>query len=1189
MNQFDKHQIIPFYLGNETSIKEALVKYKELLDSNKAVVNQVFDVEFKIIENDTQRRIQVADTNNQKLVKNALNMGPDGGPSYYPNHIGDTDEIYISEVLFFAIALEYPSLKEAVVTTAKAIVAHSRRFNDTWNLWIDDMRVFGIEALYMLARTDANYTYLLSQFLIPYWDDEHAVGYEEYLRDLFQKNGWNRPMIKAFIWCDNSYFRQAIVTSQEKSLGNYLKANPEEYTYFKRALQERFVEEPVLLPYGDDDPEETHPVLDIYFSLVVVAEEWAESIEDNEEVLQEHFIEDTLENEAFDLEKKIKNTLQKPLSKINEEAQREKDEDEEREAYFDNYEYGDGLKSVKELILHLHRGADLWKYVQTGQHKEALNDLPQTDLLPLAKEHARVMYLRMLYFTGGYRDENEVRESLENIISDVTAELLSLEEDDVEKIYQNGLILTIKTRPTGTPEDTEVAQRQQERNAMYLRILDVFYYAFGKKPFDDDIKDVVTKNDPLLSVEEYQQRYHPQLSKGATPEEKEKHEKNIIIEVLREFADLDTKLSKKNFDDAAFVFEEKRERRDCSWWPKDNLGCCALATHLLFQDFQQRVGDDYTQRLFNYVNENVWTLIAKMVEESLVNPIDEKNKDLDPIKEQALGYITEANTTLTEEEALEAFSRILLVEEGKEASTKQKKYDLFDNAYEDNQRTALICYWLSQMPLPSQHQAKRLWKLWVALAPQKVIQLLAKITADDEYDYSFENPLKEIDFYDRIEKNGVPKSQSIAFQMVVAQKMFHNSWEGDKAPYLVWLDKYNEIDSTATGMFDVIDKKRALALDEGMHYIDAYRRIEYFIDLSLQNERFPFNQPEAFKETVSKLFQENLVPWYKRLATYNASVCKSYYNYYNDENKETSALEKLPISFHPNAVTNLSTKINDYNQVQLLQKKGEELVILQLDKAYNDHRLEDSQITSKKVSLPYGQFVLFPEEIDTEAILNAIRNQTTDAEDVEMLVTKLQEYLDDEVSYADMASLCNKMLKKEDFNAYDRNYSAMTIQQFIWMLSEEKQHRFIKLFANHSLEGTKMLTRDFTKAFLRMKVREKEVSLEEIREKSEEEEYKEAAFTYLLNLLDSLEVNPLYIADIALDEYNEASKHWFIALGAEKLFDLSQNFSVDKRVELIEMLSESEEATNVLKPFLEDVSRMVRDAAESVLNTSETM
>lgn len=1189
MNQFDKHQIIPFYLGNEASIKEALAKYKELLDSNKAVVNQVFDVEFKIIENDTQRRIQLADTNNQVLVKNALNMGPDGGPSYYPAHIGDTDETYISEVLFFAIALEYPSLKEAVVTTAKAIVAHSRRFNDTWNLWIDDMRVFGIEALYILARTDINYTYLLSQFLIPYWDDEHAVGYEEYLRDLFQKNGWNRPIIKAFIWCDNSYFRQAIATSQEESLGNYLKANSEEYTYFKQALQERFVEEPVLLPYSDDDPEEAHPVLDIYFSLVVVAEEWEESIEDNEEVLQEHFIEDTLENEALDLEKSIKNTLQKPLSKISEEAQREKDEDEEREAYFDNYEYGDGLKSVKELILHLNRGADLWKYVQTGQHKDALNDLPQTDLLPLAKEHARLIYLRMLYFTGGYRDENEVRESLDDIISHITAELLSLEEEDVEKIYQNGLILTIKTRPTGKPEDTEVAERQQERNAMYLRILDVFYYAFGKKPFDDDIKDIVTKNDPLLTVEEYQQRYYPQLSKEATPEEKEKHEKKIIIEVLREFADLDIKLSKKNFDDAAFVFEEKRERRDCSWWPKDNIGCCALATHLLFQDFQQHVGDEYTQGLFNYINENVWTLMAKMVEESLVNPINEKNKDLDLIKEQALGYITEANTKLTEEEALEIFKKVLQVDKKEEASAKQKKYDLFDNAYEDNQRTVLICYWLSQMPLPSQKQGKRLWKLWVALAPQRVIQFLAKINADDEYDYTFEKPIKEIDFYDRIERSGVPKAQSIAFQMVVAQKEFHNSWEGDKAPYLVWLDKYNEIDSTATGMFDVIDKKRALALDEGMHYIEAHRRIEYFIDLSLQNERFPFNQPEVYKETVGKLFQVNLAPWYQRLPVYNGNTCKSYDNYYNNDNEEVSALEKLPISFHPNAVTNLSTKINDYNQVQLLQKKGEELVILQLDKEYNDHRFEDSQITPEKVSLPFGQFVLFPEEIDTEAILNAIRNQTTDAEDVELLVTKLQGYLNDEVSYTDMTSLCNKILKKEDFNAYDRNYSAMKIQQFIWMMPEEKQHRFIKLFANHSLEGTKMLTRDFTKAFLRMKVREKEVSLEEIREKSEEDEYKEAAFTYLLNLLDTLEVNPLYIADIALYEYNEASINWFIALGAEKLFDLSQNFSVDKRVELIEMLSESEEATNVLKPFLEDVSRMVRDTTESVLNASETM
>ena len=576
-----------------------------------------------------------------------------------------------------------------------------------------------------------------------------------------------------------------------------------------------------------------------------------------------------------------------------------------------------------------------------------------------------------------------------------------------------------------------------------------------------------------------------------------------------------------------------------------------------------------------------------MVEESLVNPIDEKNKNLD-IKEQALGYITNTNTSLTEDEALEIFKKILLVEEG-EASAKQKKYEFFDNAYEDNQRTVLICYWLSQMPLPSQNQGKRLWKLWVALAPQRVIQFLAKINADDQYDYSFENPLKEIDFYDRIEKDGIPKAQSAAFQMVLAQKEFHNRWEDNTSSYMVWLKKYNEIDSTATGMFDVLDKKRAIALDEGMHYIDAYKRIEYFIDLSLQNERFPFHQPEAFNETVGKLFQENLAPWYKRLPVYNADTCKTFYNYYNNEKEEIIALEKLSIAFHPNAVTHLSTKINDYNQVQLLQKKGEKLVILQLDKEYNDHRFEDTKITSENVQLPYGQFILFSEEIATDAIINDIRNQTTDAEDVKMLVAKLHEYLNGELSYTNMASLCAKMLKKEAFNTSDRNYSAMTIQQFIWMFSEEKQQRLIKLFANHSLEGTKMLTRDFTKAFLRMKVRENEIDIEQIGKKSGEDEYKEAAFAHLLNLLNTSEVNPLYIADIALDDDCEASIQWFIALGAEKLFDLSQNFSVDKRVELIEMLSESEEATNILKPFLEDVSRKVRDAAESVLNTSKTI
>ncbi|GAK86066.1 hypothetical protein JCM19238_3656 [Vibrio ponticus] len=59
------------------------------------------------------------------------------------------------------------------------------------------MRVFGIEAVYMLAKTDLQYAHLVGQFFVPYWDDEHATQYEEYLAAFLNEHGWHPEVIKA--------------------------------------------------------------------------------------------------------------------------------------------------------------------------------------------------------------------------------------------------------------------------------------------------------------------------------------------------------------------------------------------------------------------------------------------------------------------------------------------------------------------------------------------------------------------------------------------------------------------------------------------------------------------------------------------------------------------------------------------------------------------------------------------------------------------------------------------------------------------------------------------------------------------------------------------------------------------------------------------------------------------------------
>lgn len=317
MNQFDKSKIIVVELKDIESIRGALKEYKELLDTDRAVAGECFDVEFRAETPDGSRRLQVADTKNHELLREAFMYGPDGGEDYLGSYddIGDEDEIYVSEPILLSHAMEYDELHEDVVATAMAIVAFSRRHNDTWKLWIDDMRVFGVEVLYMLAKSHPEYTYLLGQFLIPYWDDEHAGEYSDYLFALLEERGWTPELIKAYIWCDSRHMRIHMYirdmyledNSRHGSLGDHLRKKSEDYILFREMLKERLIAEPVLAYSYDVDPEEERPVLDFYKTLMPYDED------EVEEILGEIFIEDSYEGEAAKMEKEIMSLMERPL------------------------------------------------------------------------------------------------------------------------------------------------------------------------------------------------------------------------------------------------------------------------------------------------------------------------------------------------------------------------------------------------------------------------------------------------------------------------------------------------------------------------------------------------------------------------------------------------------------------------------------------------------------------------------------------------------------------------------------------------------------------------------------------------------------------------------------------------------------------------------------------------------------
>ncbi|MDC7223551.1 MAG: hypothetical protein PQJ60_07395, partial [Spirochaetales bacterium] len=153
MNQFDKNIIVKFKEDNIPSLKEALGEYRELLDSDRAFLKGfmgMFNVEFRVETDSGVRRLNGGDLKDSTTLERALSFGPGG--SWTTKALGDEDEVYISEALFFALALEQEELKPDVVETAKTLVAAMGRYNNTDAVWVDDMRLFGVDALYLVAE-----------------------------------------------------------------------------------------------------------------------------------------------------------------------------------------------------------------------------------------------------------------------------------------------------------------------------------------------------------------------------------------------------------------------------------------------------------------------------------------------------------------------------------------------------------------------------------------------------------------------------------------------------------------------------------------------------------------------------------------------------------------------------------------------------------------------------------------------------------------------------------------------------------------------------------------------------------------------------------------------------------------------------------------------------------------------------
>ncbi|MCH1921158.1 hypothetical protein L9G15_17180 [Shewanella sp. A3A] len=261
MSQFEKRIAIALNPTDATSIKAALVEYLQHLQDGSAFRfcgNLLFNIEF--VHRDG-RALTLADAGDkQALLERAI-------ATCRPNE----PDAYQSEPILFAAALNFAELMPELLQVAEAMVNFARQRNDDGDLRLDDDNYFGLEALFMLALTDVNHSHYLASFLTPYWNTESFSWAPETLSHLVNEFGWQRPLIKAYLYCDSAHMRRFFYQGRDgdetaPDLLSYLLQHQDDYQWFKTQLLERLLARPVLA-YPMESLTKAEVILGFFYSL----------------------------------------------------------------------------------------------------------------------------------------------------------------------------------------------------------------------------------------------------------------------------------------------------------------------------------------------------------------------------------------------------------------------------------------------------------------------------------------------------------------------------------------------------------------------------------------------------------------------------------------------------------------------------------------------------------------------------------------------------------------------------------------------------------------------------------------------------------------------------------------------------------------------------------------------------------
>lgn len=460
-NVLDKQKID---LSSASSIGSALDYFLDATTHKKIVLGDeryqplFFDQEGNPFEYEN-----IPDLERMKLV---MNMGE----CTFGKSAIKYDYVRFSETLVFDAALQFPELKEKVVEVAKAIVSLSIEFNDTYDLWIDEFHTFGLHMLFVLALNDPTYIYLIAQYIIPYWDDEHAQTSFQQLLYFVSLYGYSNPhVLKAIANCYNDYQLMVLCSQEldcyemeeESLLWKHCKANTKDFEY----ICSEFVKHIKAYPPHLSDVGEEESLADWFIHSIF-------GFYPGEEQGQTPYEDTVFETKFWELKKEVDAFMEGVERKNLYFRDRDDDDDDEDDDW-------DNIAHNREFFLKgFDNGETVLRYIETGANPEVLDTIEPCSLRQLCTDRNLSMLKRINYFG------EELDEMIDHFFE-------SYYEEDA---HIEGMNYVVNGEdPSGVSQ--------------CLRMLDVLFRLRGKKPFDTYLTQRVCDYYKMISNEQFDSRY----------------------------------------------------------------------------------------------------------------------------------------------------------------------------------------------------------------------------------------------------------------------------------------------------------------------------------------------------------------------------------------------------------------------------------------------------------------------------------------------------------------------------------------------------------------------------------------------------------------------------------------------------------------------------------------------------------